>query len=1197
MKICEECRGQQFYLVLVAALVVAVMLPGRALGAIGPEFGSFGSFGSGAGQLKFSGKGTSIFFTNSGGGIAADPSTGHVFVSDLGNQRISEFSAWGAFIKAWGWGVADGSTAAPQTCTTTCFAGIPGAGVGQLNAPNGIAIAPNGNLYVFERENNRVQVFDQSGKFVLMFGGNVNSTDSADVCTAADVTAGDICGAGAVGTGPGEFSVEPSFNEAGGTGGDYIDFGPDGLLYVGDRDRIQKFEADGVFVASLPLPESGNPGALTVDQVSGDIYFSFSFKFESSKAYRLNETTGAVIDELPTTAVAAMATDPAGTLFVSDDPEPGFNSNPENNPLLRELDDEGAIVDSCCPSTTKAGESAAYPVLETNVVTEAGGVDLYAAHINGELDLARVEIRGPAPTKWPPPEVPPTIEGQFASELEQTSATLKAQINPNFWADTEYWVEYGSGLCTSDGCGTETAKTLLGAGQVKQPITTDGVELSGLSPNTTYHFRFVAVSGGGGPSYGIDPDGPKGPEEATFEDGLEGTFTTFGPVATPPPGCANDPFRVGLSANLWECRAYELVSPVDKLGGDILVVGNINGTPSRLDQATPEGDKVTYSSYRSFGDAQSAGYSTQYVASRNEGSGWSTHAISPPREGRVFTGPRGLDSQFKAFSEDLSFGWLVFDTSPVLAPGGVPDYPNLYRRDNTSETYAAMSTTKPTPTGSSDFNFEVQGTSADSTHTVFRANGKITATASNQSIYQVYENVNGTLRLVSVKPTVGGPIAVETTVGSFPGGFKNGREANVQNAVSEDASKIYFSEIGGSGRIYVRVNGTTTTQVSTGAATYWNATPDGEQALYSEEGKLKLFELASKTSTTLVEEGVGGVMGASEDLTRIYFVSTADLAGDAVAGEPNLYLYEEGEPLTFIATVATGDASLLPSVNSALSPVSLSPRTRSSRVSPDGQVAIFAARGALTGEDNLDQTTGEPSTEVFRYDAGTDDLVCISCLGNGMRPAARELKLDNALQGFYYASLVPGYEFQHPTRALSEDGNRAYFNSLNRLVPQDTNAKQDVYEWEAPGKGQCTTSAPNYRAASEGCVNLISTGTGLKDSEFVDASTDGRDVFFLTEQSLVQQDPGQFDLYDAREGGGFTPPPPPKDPCETEATCLPGQTPAPPPPGVGPSQSPSSGNVKPKAKKKCPKGKVRRHGKCVKKHKKHKAAQHKKGSN
>ena len=1172
-------RVRHFWLPLVLfvlAVSSAGAVPAQASQLdLGEELVSFGEFGSGAGQLKLE-----------GGGIAADPTSGHLFISDFKNNRISEFTAWGEFVKAWGWGV-DTDVSALQTCTavSSCAAGQEGSQAGQMNVPNGVALGPTGDLYVFERENLRVQVFNQAGEFVRMFGGGVNGTDGTDICTAADLAAGDACGKGEGGTGPSEFSVETFFA----TQFDYIDISAVGAVYVGDKDRIQVFQADGSYVKSLPLPLARNPWTLDFDDSSGDLYVSLApegFLFEPTAAYRLEGETGSVVgDPLPTTMVEALSTDPEGTLFAADGPFAG------NSMLLRELNSSGEIGNSCCEVEEALN-------LTTNVVTGAGGVDLYATHGRRTREVSFVEVRGPAPDKWPPPSAPPTIESQFASEIEETSATLKARINPNFWADTEYWVEYGTAPCSDDGCGEETAKTPLGSGIVKKSITTGGVELSGLAADTTYHFRFVAESGGGGPSYGIDPDGPKGPEEATFADGLEGTFTTSAPAVVPQPGgCpANEAFRTGPSANLWECRAYELVSPVDKLGGDILVVGNINGTPSRLDQATPEGDKVTYSSYRSFGDAESAAFSTQYIASRDEGSGWSTRAISPPREGRVFTGPRGLDSQFKAFSEDLSFGWLVFDTSPILAPGGVPDYPNLYRRDNSAETYAAMSTTKPTPTGASDFNFEVQGASADSTHTVFRANGKITTTASNQQIYQVYENVSGTLRLVSVKPTVGGPIAVETTVGSYGSSFKNGREANAAHAVSEDGLKIYFTEVGGSGKLYVRVNGTTTTQVSSAAATYWNATPDGEEALYTEAGNLKLFDLASKTSTTLAEGGVGGVMGASADLNRVYFVSTADLAGDAEAGKPNLYLYEEGQPLTFIATVAGEDALLIPGATSALSPVSLSPRTRVARVSPDGQVAIFASRGELTGEDNLDQASGEPSAEVFRYDAASDELACLSCLGNGARPQARQLKLDNAIGNYYYASLIPGWEFLHATRALSDDGARAYFNSLNRLVPQDQNGMQDVYEWEAPGRGDCTEAAANYRPASEGCVNLISTGTSTKDSEFIDASTDGRDVFFTTDLSLVSSDPGQFDLYDARIGGGFAPPAIEKDPCSDESQCLPNPTPAPPAPGVGDSQGPSSGNVKPKPK--CRKGFVRKHGKCVKKHKKHKhkAAKNKKGS-
>ncbi len=110
-------------------------------------------------------------------GIAASPTTGHIYVSDLKNARIDEFTAWGSFVKAWGWDVAPdgapGDTASDQleVCTTICKAGTPGSGAGQVNQPIGIALDAAGNVYVYELANLRVQKFDPEGHFLAMFGG------------------------------------------------------------------------------------------------------------------------------------------------------------------------------------------------------------------------------------------------------------------------------------------------------------------------------------------------------------------------------------------------------------------------------------------------------------------------------------------------------------------------------------------------------------------------------------------------------------------------------------------------------------------------------------------------------------------------------------------------------------------------------------------------------------------------------------------------------------------------------------------------------------------------------------------------------------------------------------------------------------------------------------------------------------------
>src|SRR6188508_3047562 len=76
----------------------------------------FGSQGSGAGQF------------NVPGGMGSKPGPpGDLYVADQLNHRIVEFSPWGTFVRAWGWGVADGSNEF-QICAVQCQTGIAGGG-------------------------------------------------------------------------------------------------------------------------------------------------------------------------------------------------------------------------------------------------------------------------------------------------------------------------------------------------------------------------------------------------------------------------------------------------------------------------------------------------------------------------------------------------------------------------------------------------------------------------------------------------------------------------------------------------------------------------------------------------------------------------------------------------------------------------------------------------------------------------------------------------------------------------------------------------------------------------------------------------------------------------------------------------------------------------------------------------------------
>jgi sugar lactone lactonase YvrE len=70
-----------------------------------------------------------------------DATTGRV----AGNNRVVKLSKDGKFIKAWG---------------------RPGSGPGEFNAPHTIAIDSRGRLFVGDRNNNRIQIFDRNGTFI-----------------------------------------------------------------------------------------------------------------------------------------------------------------------------------------------------------------------------------------------------------------------------------------------------------------------------------------------------------------------------------------------------------------------------------------------------------------------------------------------------------------------------------------------------------------------------------------------------------------------------------------------------------------------------------------------------------------------------------------------------------------------------------------------------------------------------------------------------------------------------------------------------------------------------------------------------------------------------------------------------------------------------------------------------------------------
>jgi DNA-binding beta-propeller fold protein YncE len=215
---------------------------------------AWGSFGTGDGEF------------NQPDGIAVD-SAGHVFVGELGNNRIQKFDANGTFLTKWGG---------------------PGSGDGQFAGPDGVAVDASGNVYVADLMNYRVQKFDGSGTFLTKWGslGSGDGQFNRPAAIAVDGS-GNVYVVEFFGNRVQKFDGNGTFLAKWGTVGtaDGQFVGPEGIaidasgnVYVADlgNDRIQKFDASGTFLTKWGIPGRRAGGFDTLIDVavdpSGNVY-------------------------------------------------------------------------------------------------------------------------------------------------------------------------------------------------------------------------------------------------------------------------------------------------------------------------------------------------------------------------------------------------------------------------------------------------------------------------------------------------------------------------------------------------------------------------------------------------------------------------------------------------------------------------------------------------------------------------------------------------------------------------------------------------------------------------------------------------------------------------------------------------------------------------------------------------------------
>jgi hypothetical protein len=632
-------------------------------------------------------------------------------------------------------------------------------------------------------------------------------------------------------------------------------------------------------------------------------------------------------------------------------------------------------------------------------------------------------------------------------------------------------------------------------------------------------------------------------------------------VASAEEACPNAALRYGPSANLPDCRAYELVTPAVKEDNSFIFGA----------YGFADGEHVFFSSTLPLPGAKNG--SEQRALSSRTPAGWITTPLTVAAGHGVFQGPN--DTGTVSFTSDFSAAFT--ETTNAADPRDQNIRSDVYRVDipsgsasieslpdtgpMTEELYApppgVTYNSEETPQGSF-----TEGNSADGSHVFFETQSSLptapgtpadTHVAGAAELYERYDEHTyavGVLPDGSVDPCGaeigdGGGVAWEYGVHDRAG------------AVSPDGWNVVFhtndiipptpecpsfsgqfaNESAGGGLYLREDNGTPQAKtVELPGKFYLGRTADGLTVLSTggpggnAEGEpIYEYNVPTGQVTTV---GHGALIAYSDDGSVVYYVTHAAETGSQVSSESQLEVYDHGVTKTVPGAGAEYAGGLYNQGRSS-EEISQLPVT-----TPDGSKMLFLDRADLAGYDTFGPRCEEnvrPGNcrEAYIYDLSSGSFTCVSCSPSGAPPVG-----DVSL---YYTSAEEGLIPSPSPPLLSEDGSRAFFQTTEALVPQDTNGASDVYEWE------------------NGHIYLISSGQGgelgvsgqggggiggLTGSELVGASSNGDDVFFVTTDRLVPQDEEDSRaIYDARVGGGF-PYTPPGHGCDS-GQCQGPQTPAP----------------------------------------------------
>jgi hypothetical protein len=687
------------------------------------------------------------------------------------------------------------------------------------------------------------------------------------------------------------------------------------------------------------------------------------------------------------------------------------------------------------------------------------------------------------------------------SAVTSTTATLLGAVNPDGAQITSCQFEYRTETEAEGFYGyIVPCAPAPGAGSAPAPVT---AELSGLVSGDTYHYRLVATNA----------NGTTADQDATFTTSAE----PFAGIAPPP--------IFSSVRGLPDGRVYEQVSPTNKSGNAVAEYGIASGENRSLafGFAAADGEAVMYFGKGALAPESASGNLNQLFVSQRTSAGWVTRSAMPIGAPGPSTDPELNSGIFvnelgqMEVSADLSH--LAFSSGPA-ADVGPPDAEGL--ADNFylagPDPFAEPEwPSRSDPTGGGSV--VAVGGSPDLSTIYFESSGLLGPSASG-----FYEYRDGVLSDAGALPE--GQVSPSGASPAVSGGGPS--EDADSNVVSADGSHAFFVREDPAGVLELYVHLTT---------------PDGAQSselvsrsgMSGKEGEPAPDGVAAMPTTEWYTGEFGNHVGspsyvhASSDGSSAFFQSIDRLTASAPAGvAPKVYKLDlhtgvlEYLPgvVGSIASVADDGSSLL-FENTAVSPYELdrwSAGAQGGTVSPiaqlssSGPCSLVCVSSVRTSRDGLIVvfTTEAPIAgfndeggfkQVFRYDAGSDELGCVSCPPRGVTPTG-SASMSNANEALNEAGGTGGsggIKSVSDDRGVTPNGDLVFFDTPDALVPQDRNGVRDVYEWE------------------DGEVFLLSSGQSPRGATFMDSSESGDDVFIATAESLVAGDTdGAIDAYDVR---------------------------------------------------------------------------------